>query len=62
MAHGCCVANGASGKPGDIPEYIALLALGALLVRTLYFSHTRGIKMDTTEKELKHGAIADLLY
>jgi endonuclease III len=35
--------------------------LGALLVQTLYFSHTRGIKMDTTEKELKQGAIADLL-
>jgi hypothetical protein len=35
--------------------------LGALLVRTLYFSRTRGRKIDTIEKELKGGAKADLL-
>jgi len=30
-------------------------------VPTLYFSHTRGTKMDTKELELKLGATADLL-
>jgi hypothetical protein len=35
--------------------------LGALLVRTLYFSRTRGTKTDTIEKGLKQGATADLL-
>jgi hypothetical protein len=39
--------NGASGKPGDIPEYVALHWVP---VRAFYFSLTRGNKMDTFEK------------
>jgi hypothetical protein len=59
--NGIWVTNGASGKPGDIPEYTALHWHRELCWCGPYFSRTRGTKTDTIEKELKQGATADLL-
>jgi hypothetical protein len=42
--------NGASGKPGGLPEYVALHWHRELCQCGHYFSHTRGNKMDTFEK------------
>jgi hypothetical protein len=48
---------GASGKPGDIPQYVALHWYKEL------YQCIRGIKMDTNNSETTQGAVvpADLL-
>jgi hypothetical protein len=64
MAHRWYVFNGPSGKPGDIPEYVALHWYRELYQCFVsYFSRIRGIKMDTNNSETKQGAVvpADLL-
>jgi hypothetical protein len=57
MAHGQCVTNGASGKPGEIPEYVALHWHRELCQCEHYiYPILVGKKMDTIEKEPKQGA------